>query len=426
MIDVRVPGDKSITHRALLFSALATGESRLTGLLDAADTRSTARVLRSLGADVPETLSGDVRVRGSGLRGFRSPGDVLDCGNSGTTARLLLGALAGGSAEAVLTGDASLRARPMRRVTGPLAAVGARFRELGEPDRLPIRVQGTADLAPIELANTRSSAQVKTAMLLAGLTAGVPVVVTETGRPRDHTERLLRAMGAPIRTREGESGATTVSLEPVPELGPLNLRVPGDVSSATFFLVLGALQGPIRARGVGLNPTRTGALEVMARMGVRVTARPTGEEAGEPVGDVVVEPGTMQGTDVAPDEIPRLLDEIPALSVLAARARGETRFTGVGELRVKESDRIDALARNLRALGVSVDDGADYLVVRGGNRPLEGVVDAFGDHRIAMAFGVLGALPGNTIRIRDADVAGISYPGFWDELARVQRAMVAA
>lgn len=424
-IDVTVPGDKSITHRALILSALAEGESRLAGLLEAADTRSTAAALRALGVTLAEPGPGEAVVTGGGLRGLHAPRAELDCGNSGTTARLLLGLLAGTEVEAVLTGDASLRRRPMRRVTEPLSRFGARYEELGQPDRLPIRVRGTRSLQPIDVVNVRSSAQVKTAMLLAGLAAGVDVRVTESGGPRDHTERMLAAMGAGIRTTPGETG-DVVHLEPPAALSPLRLTVPGDISSAAFFLALGALRSPVRVRGVGLNPTRTGALDVMARMGVRVDVEATGDVAGEPVGHIVVEPAELRGTTVAPDEVPRLVDEIPVLAVLAARADGETRFEGVAELRVKETDRIEALARNLRALGVDVDDGPDSLTVRGTGEPLRGTVEAFGDHRIAMAFGVLGAVPGNPIRVRGAEAVGISYPGFWQELERVTETMEAA
>ena len=424
-VEVRVPGDKSITHRAYILAGLADGESRLAGLLDAADTRSTAAAMRALGVPIEATDRGEAVVSGRGVRGLRSPDDALDCGNSGTTARLLLGALAGSDVEAVVTGDASLRGRPMRRVTGPLGECGARFEEEGEPDRLPIRVRGTRSLRPIDVVNVRSSAQVKTAMLLAGLTAGVEARVTESGRPRDHTERMLAAMGAAVRTTPGAAG-DVVRLDPPDSLDPLALTVPGDFSSAAFFLALGALRGGVRVPGVGLNPTRTGALEVMRRMGVVVRTEPAGDAGGEPVGDVAVEAGALRGTVVTGDEVPTLLDEIPVLAALAVRAEGETRFEGVAELRVKETDRVTALARNLEALGVDVEEGPDLLAVQGTERPLTGTVDAFGDHRIAMAFGVLGALPRNEIRIRGAGVVGISYPEFWKELERVRREMEAA
>ncbi len=424
-VEVRVPGDKSITHRAYILAGLADGASHLSGLLEAADTGATRSAMRGLGVEIDTTGSGEAVVAGGGLHGLRSPGGELDCGNSGTTARLLLGALAGSEVEAVVTGDASLRGRPMRRVTGPLEACGARFEELGAPDRLPIRVRGTPTLRPIDVMNARSSAQVKTAMLLAGLTAGVEVRVTESGRPRDHTERMLAAMGASIETTPGEHG-DVVHLRPPVRLEPRSFRVPGDISSAAFFLGLGVLRGAVRVRGVGLNPTRTGALDVLRRMGAVVSAEPASDSAGEPVGDVVAAPGELVGTVVTPEEIPTLLDEIPILAAVAARAAGETRFEGVAELRVKETDRVAALARNLEALGVEVESGPDWLAVRGNDRTLSGAVDAFGDHRIAMAFGVLGALPGSEIRIRGGDVVGISYPGFWAELERVNREMEAA
>lgn len=426
-VEVTVPGDKSITHRAYLLAALAEGESRLAGLLDAADPRSTRAAVRALGVRVQETGAGEAVVEGVGVRGLRSPAEEVDCGNSGTTARLLLGALAGSDVEAVVTGDASLRGRPMRRVTGPLAACGARYEELGEPDRLPIRVRG-GGLRPIEVHNERSSAQVKTALLLAGLTAGVAVTVTERGRPRDHTERMLASMGAAIRTERGDTPRVgdVIRLDPSGRLEPLALTVPGDISAAACFLALAGLRGAVRVRGVGLNPTRTGALDVLERMGVAVAREVGSEAAGEPVGDVVAGPGTLMGTVVTPGEIPTLVDEVPVLAALAARAEGETRFEGVAELRVKETDRIEALARNLRTLGVAVEDGPDTLTVYGTDRPLRGEVDAFGDHRIAMAFGVLGAAPGCEIEVRGADAVGISYPAFWSELERVDQAMEAA
>ncbi len=417
-VEITVPGDKSLTHRALLFAALAAGESRLSGLLDAADTRSTAAALGALGSPVPSDWSGEVSVAGRGLRGLTAPAETVDCGNSGTTARLLLGALAGCPLEATLTGDASLRRRPMRRVTEPLSACGARFDALGEDGRLPIRVRGARPLSAIDHRNHRSSAQVKTALLLAGLTGGAPVTVTEPRLSRDHSERMLAAMGAGIR-RDRDDGGFVTALEPVDSLAPLDFRVPGDFSSAAFFLALGALRGAVRVRGVGLNPTRTGMLEVLRRMGLEVRAVETGTAAGEPVGDVEVGPAALAGTTVASGEIPALLDEVPILAALAATARGETRFEGVAELRVKESDRVHAMVENLGAIGVEAHADDDVLVVRGTDRALSGQVDAFEDHRIAMAFGVLAAVPGHRIEIRGRDAVAISYPRFWNQLERV-------
>jgi len=414
---VRVPGDKSISHRALLFAALAEGESRLRGLLDAADPASTAAALRALGVAVPALAAdAEVRLRGVGLRGLRPPSKPVDCGNSGTTARLLLGVLAGQPLTATLTGDVSLRRRPMRRVTGPLVRMGAVVEELDAPDRLPLRIEG-GRLAPLRYDSPHASAQVKSALLLAGLTGGVEVAVREPTPSRDHTERMLRAMGVPVESGV-DGGLPYAALQPVTALEPLDLNVPGDFSSAAFFIALGLLsREPLRIAHVGLNPTRTGLLPVLERMGARVSAEPS-RSAGEPMGDVVVAPGALHGVAVEAHEIPGLIDEVPVLAVLAARAEGETRIRGAGELRVKESDRLAALAGNLRALGVEAADEGDELVVVGTDAPLRGDVRCHGDHRIAMAFGVLASLPGNDIRIDDTAVASISFPRFWTELDR--------
>lgn len=417
---LRVPGDKSISHRALMFAALATGESRLQGLLTGADVQSTAAALRALGCAVPP-LSADeaVRVTGVGLHGLRAPDRAIDCGNSGTTARLLLGILAGQPIEAVLSGDASLQARPMRRVTEPLARMGATFEELGAPDRLPLRVHG-GRLQPLEHASPHASAQVKSAVLLAGLTGGARVALTEPHRSRDHTERMLRAQGVPV-ARWGAGAGHGVALEPVDRLDPLDLRVPGDFSSAAYFLALGALRtgDAVRVAGVGVNPTRTGMLDVLARMGVRVQRVDERTEGNEPVADLIVRGGALRATTIEPHEVAALIDEIPVLAVLAARASGETHIRGAHELRVKETDRIHALVHNLRSIGVHVTEAEDGMTIEGTDVPLRGRVAAFGDHRIAMAFGVLGAVTGNAIEIDDPDVVAISFPTFWTQLAQV-------
>ncbi|HSH45167.1 MAG TPA: 3-phosphoshikimate 1-carboxyvinyltransferase [Longimicrobiales bacterium] len=311
--------------------------------------------------------------------------------------------------------DASLRARPMRRVTGPLAAAGARFDELEEQDRLPIRVNGVRPLRRLAYDSPHASAQVKSALLLAGLTGDTHVRVTEPGLSRDHTERLLAAMGARVATRPGERPA--VVLEPS-ELNPLDFEVPGDPSSAAFFLGLGAILGRVRTPGVGLNPTRIGFFDAFRRMGVRLEVTGERESSGEPVGDIHVEASPLAATRIGPEEVPALLDEVPLLAALAATARGVTRFAGIGELRVKETDRVAAMAENLRSLGVEVEEGPESLAVTGTTEPLQGTVRSFHDHRIAMAFGVLGALPANQIHVEGADAVDISYPGFWNELER--------
>ncbi len=423
MTELGVPGDKSISHRALLVAALARGESRIRGILTGEDPRATAAILRELGVPVPSLVAdGEVRVSGLGARGLRQPSRILDCANSGTTARLMLGVLAGQRLEATLTGDASLRRRPMRRVTDPLARMGARFESRATPGRLPLRIVG-GTLRSIDHRLPVASAQVKSALLFAGVTGGVPVRLAEPGVSRDHTERMLAAAGcALIRSVEGD--AHRVRLDHAPSaLDPVDVDVPGDFSSAAFPLALALLGGAgegVVLRSVGLNPTRTGLLAVLQRMSARIDVDVrSAPEAGEPAGDLIVHPSDLSATEVRPEEIPGLIDEVPVLAVLAARAQGTTRITGARELRVKESDRLGALAANLSALGVEVEELADGLVIEGTDRPLRGPVEARGDHRIAMAFGVLGALAGNRVRVDAPSAVDVSYPGFWEMLERV-------
>lgn len=420
--EVTVPGDKSITHRALMLAAAARGESRLRGLLAGADCRSTAAVLRALGCGVPDLPAdgAEIRVPGRGLDAWRAPAAPLDCGNSGTTARLMMGLLSGRPFCSTLTGDASLRRRPMRRITDPLARMGARFREEAGEGVLPVRVCG-GPLSSLDHTSPKASAQVKSAILLAGVSGRAPVTVREPLLSRDHTERMLRGVGVPVVT-DGADGGWTISLpEPVDTLPPLDLRVPGDPSSAAFFIALALLadEGELRIRDVGVNATRTGIFRVLARMGGFVELHGERDEGGEPVADLLVRPARLSGTEVEGAEIPAMIDEVPVLAVLAARAEGETRITGAGELRVKESDRIAVLVENLRALGVEAEELPDGMVVRGTDRPLEGEVRTEGDHRIAMAFGVLAALPGSRIRVDDPECADVSFPGFWRRLDEV-------
>lgn len=418
--EVRVPGDKSVSHRALILASLAEGTSVLRGVLAGADTQATSAAMRALGGATPilPADGGAISVRGRGLRGVDAPTGVIHCENSGTTARLLLGLLAGTPVTATLTGDDSLRKRPMRRVTEPLTRAGARFDELEAPDRLPIRVAG-GTLEPIEYESPKASAQVKSALLLAGLAAGVPVRVSEPVISRDHTERMLCAMGADVRSAATQGGAWRVELDPADRLDPLDAVIPGDFSSAAFFIALAAAWpgGEVRIPGVGVNPTRVGMLRVLARMGAPVALENVSESCGEPVADVIASAKALKATTIEAEEVPSLIDEIPILAALAARAEGETTIGGAGELRVKESDRIRAMVENLRAVGVEADELEDGLVVRGTDAPLAGTVRSHGDHRIAMAFGVLGALPGNRIEIDDPDVVGISFPTFWETLA---------
>jgi len=424
---VRVPGDKSVSHRALIFAALADGISEIRGLLGSADVRSTAGVLRALGVDVPAFTAASaarpLRVSGVGLRGLRAPVTDLDCGNSGTTARLLAGLCAAYSFPARLTGDASLSRRPMRRVADPLRAMGATVRcEAG--DGLPMTIRGAGSaIRGIEWENETSSAQVKSAILLAGLAGGVPVTVRAARASRDHTERFLAALGAPVRA---EAGAVT--LAPVERLRPFTLDVPGDPSSAAFFAALAALapDGEVELPHVLASPTRDGFFRALARAGARVERRDEGTTAaGEHTVTYTVRSAPLRAVTVTPDEVPPMLDELPLLACMAARATGPggaptvTSISGAAELRVKESDRIAVTVANLRAIGVDAEERPDGLVVRGSGRPLRGQVRSAGDHRIAMAFGVLAALPGSEIVIDDMACVDVSYPGFWADLARL-------
>jgi 3-phosphoshikimate 1-carboxyvinyltransferase len=414
---VRVPGDKSLTHRALLLGALAPGVSHVGGALTSLDARSSARVLRQLGAEVsplrPETV---VVIRGR--KRFRRPERRLDCGNSGTTTRLLLGLLAAHRFTATLTGDASLRRRPMRRVTGPLGAMGARFTELAGGDGLPLEVRGAA-LASLRYELPVSSAQIKSALLLAGLAGGVPVSLREPhGRSRDHTERLLRAFGYRVDERDG-----WIEFAPSGRLEPFSMQVPGDPSSAAFLVGAAVLAqgGEVRIAGVGINPTRTGFLDVLRRMGAQPVIDNVETRYGEPVGDLVVGPAALRGTEVGAGEIPGLIDEIPMLAVLASRAAGATIFRQVGELRVKESDRLGLIAANLRAVGARAEVVGDDLHVEGGDGAPRGRVRTAGDHRLAMAFAVLGTLPGARVSVDDMACAAVSFPDFPGTLRSIRR-----
>jgi len=426
VVRLTVPGDKSLTQRALILAALGSGQSRLSGLLYGGDAASTRGALAALGVGIAEipTDGSELLVTGVGLRGLVTPSGALDLGNSGTGTRLLMGVLAGSGITATLTGDGSLRSRPMRRVTDPLAAMGAGITFLADDGRLPLTVAGRYPLSTIDWTSPVASAQVKSAILLAGLTGGASVRVTEPRLSRDHTERLLAEVGVAVVSGSVEGGWQVALDDPPSEIGALDFRVPGDFSSAAFLLALAALGGvrggAITVEQVGLNPTRTAFLDVLVRMGAQITvATAPGVAGGEPVGAVTAGPGTLRGTTVEGAEIPRLIDELPLVAVLGARAEGVTRIRGAEELRAKESDRIRAMVENLRAVGVRAEEYEDGLEVEGSDVPLSGDVRTEGDHRIAMAFGVLGALPGNRIRIDEPGAADVSFPRFWTTLQAV-------
>lgn len=413
---LRVPGDKSISHRALILSALAVGESRVTGILESADVKSTAGVLRALGANIP-TLSGSITIRGSGAAALRQPSTDLDCGNSGTTTRLMAGVAAALPITARFCGDASLSRRPMRRIALPLEAMGATV-ELPPHGGLPMVIRG-GSLHDVSWDSQVASAQVKSAILLAALVSGAGARVSEPVRSRDHTERMLSARGARVHVHD-----SVVSLDRDARIEPLDVDVPGDPSSAAFFAGLAAIadSGRIRLEHVCVNETRTGFLAQLRRMGAEVIEESRMLEGGEWIANLVVSPRDLRGTIVEPADVPSMVDELPLLACLATRADGETTITGASELRVKESDRIAAVVANLRAIGADAEELPDGMRIHGSSRPLRGRVITHGDHRLAMAFGVLGAAGENEIDVDDRECVAVSYPEFWRDLDEVTSA----
>lgn len=411
---VRVPPDKSLSHRAVLFGAIAEGVSRPTEVLDSADVRSTIGAVAALGARVTVLRHGngslDLEIEGWGSRGPMTPSTPIDCGNSGTTARLLAGVLAGWPVDVTLTGDASLSTRPMSRVTRPLEAMGARF-ETADGGRLPLRVTGGA-LTAIEYASPVASAQVKSAVLLAGLRAPGVTAVCEPAPSRDHTERLLPAFGVPVMV---DHVSRRAAVRGPASLAAYDVTVPGDPSSAAFpvaaaVIVPGSM---VTLRGICLNPTRTGFLDVLGRMGAGISVTETASLGTEPVGDVAVQfVPDLYGVTVSADEVPSLIDELPVLALVATQARGTTRFEGVGELRVKESDRLQAIEEGLGAFGAKVAAGDDWLEVEG-RATLRGAdVSARHDHRLAMTWYVAALVAGGVTRISGFESVAVSYPGF--------------
>jgi 3-phosphoshikimate 1-carboxyvinyltransferase len=411
---IAVPGDKSISHRALMFGALAIGETRITGLLTGEDVLRTAAAMRALGAEVTQGSDGVWMVAGRGIGGLTEPADVLDMGNSGTAARLLCGILASHPVFAVMTGDASLRRRPMRRVTDPLTATGARFASR-EGGRLPLAIEGARDALPLEYRVPVPSAQVKSAVLLAGLNAPGITRVEEPEATRDHSENMLRHFGATVRVEVAGSGRV-IELQGQPELIAADVVVPGDPSSAAFPLVAALLVGgsSVVIPGVGLNPLRTGLFLCLEEMGASIVIRDRRVEGGEPVGDLVVTGGALRAVDVPGERAPSMIDEYPVLAVAASCATGVTRLRGLKELRVKESDRLAATAALLRVNGVKVEIEGDDMIIHGTGRPPAGggVVETHMDHRIAMSALVLGLVTSAPVVADDAGFIDTSFPGF--------------
>lgn len=439
---LRMPGDKSISHRALMLATLAAGESRITGSGDGADVRSTAAICRALGASV-ERLPGDAeggtnvsyRVVSPGVDGLREPPADLDCGNSGTSLRLISGILAGLPFRSVLDGDDSLRRRPVARIIEPLREMGATLHARSDDTLPPLTVIGQHRLRPIDRWTAVPSAQVKSAILLAALRADGRTTVREAVATRDHTERMLRARGVAVTTeaiaegtRDGLAGAVAVTVEGGRTVAAIDERIPGDVSAAAFWLVAAAIHpdADLTLSGVGVNPTRRAVIDILRRMGADIEETATGaapattdDGAGEPIADLRVRSSRLRAVDLGPDDVAAAIDEIPVLCLATAHAAGTTTIRGAGELRNKESDRIAGTADGLRALGAEVAVDGDDLRISGGPRLRGETVDSLADHRLAMTFAVAGLVAvGDTTVLRPGS-ASISYPGFFDELGRV-------
>jgi 3-phosphoshikimate 1-carboxyvinyltransferase len=414
---IAVPGDKSISHRALLIGALADGETRVRGFGRSADTDSTLDAVRALGVDVEEAPDEDLVVHGAGLRGLRAPDAAIDAGNAGTLMRLLTGILAGQEGRFELTGDESLRLRPMDRVAEPLTRMGARIQTTnGLP---PLVIEGTGALRAIDYALPMASAQVKSAILLAGLNAQGRTTVSEPVPTRDHTELMLDAAGARVWRRPN-----SVSLDPPARLRLAEVTIPGDFSAAAPFIVAATLLAgsELTIHDLGLNPRRTGLLDVLERMGARISVFNRHKSGGELIGDLDVQSAELTATDVGPEEVPQLVDELPLFALAAAVARGDSHLTGAGELRLKESDRIETVTTGLRTLGLHIrprDDGFDVRGVPA--RPTGGRMPSNGDHRIAVLAAVAGLVSREGVEVGGADAVAISFPGFFDLLDSVSK-----
>ncbi len=440
--EIKVPGDKSVSHRAVIFASMASGESKVTNFLFSDDTKCTIEIMEALGADINiSTDDGSLLITGVGRKGFGEPENVLDCKNSGTTMRLMMGVLAAQDFFSLLIGDTSLSKRPMGRVTGPLIKMGANIMGRGGRDGVdasfaPIAIRG-GNLTGIRYDMPVSSAQIKSALLLAGMGAVGKTQISDPGMSRDHTERMMQYFGIPIGDEDGY-----ITVEHCDSFDGRDIDVIGDISSATFFIV-GALiteKSDLMITNVGLNPGRRGAIDALLTMGADIEILNEREVSGEPSGDIRVKSTNLKGIEITGYLIPGMIDEVPALAVAAAYADGETVITGAGELRVKESDRIMTTAENMRSMGALVEELEDGLVIVGGNilggksaggniaggniaggkRKLEGgEAKSFGDHRAAMAAAVFGLSSKSGVTVSDADCVGVSFPGFFDMLNKV-------
>ncbi|HIE64251.1 MAG: 3-phosphoshikimate 1-carboxyvinyltransferase [Nitrospira sp.] len=416
---IRLPGDKSITHRAVILSALGEGTAEIVGYLPSEDCERTVAAFREMGISILESASGGVSrlvMEGKGLRGLSEPREVIDCGNSGTTMRLMTGLLSGQSFFSVLTGDASLRQRPMRRVVEPLRLMGGEIRGRSGGDLAPLAFSGKK-LSAIDYRLPFSSAQVKSALLLAGLFASGETTISEPGSSRDHTERMFRYLDIPCEEKAG--GFSVIGGSPFKNK---RMDIPGDISSAAFFLVAASiLEGSeITLRGVGVNPTRTGVLDVLQKMGADITVQPLAPMCNEPVADLTVRSCPLRGTVIDGALAASVLDEFPVLCIAAAAAEGETVIRNAQELRVKESDRIETMAKSLRGMGVQVETSADGMRIQGSSQWCGTICETQGDHRIAMSMTVAGLRTEGENKIDDMDCINTSFPGFLDLLSKLK------
>jgi len=430
--ELRLPGDKSISHRALMLATMAAGESHITGAGDGTDVRSTAGIMAALGATVERVADDgrrvDYRVVSPGADGLQEPEAILDCGNSGTSLRLITGMLAGLPMTCILDGDASLRRRPVARIIEPLRSMGAVVHGRHHDSLPPLTVVGHTPLQAVDVTTPVPSAQVKSAILLAGLRAEGRTTVRERVATRDHTERMLRARGVPVRREDGPDGVVAWAIQGGLAVQAIDERVPGDVSAAAFWLVAGAIHpdAQLTLRDVGVNPTRRAVIDLLRAMGARIEEQSTTDDdasgVGEPLADLVVHSSDLRGIDIAPPDVAAAIDEIPILCLAAAQARGTTTIRGAGELRHKESDRIAGIVAGLRAMGVSIVADGDEITIQGsGGAPLRGAVtDSLDDHRLAMTFAIAGLIATDHTTIARPESAAISYPGFFDDLQGVR------
>jgi 3-phosphoshikimate 1-carboxyvinyltransferase len=426
--ELRLPGDKSISHRALMLALLAEGESRITGAGDGADVRSTAGIVAALGATVERAIAAagnvDYLVRSAGADGLRTPAGPLDCGNSGTSLRLFAGILAGYPIRATFDGDASLRGRPMARIIEPLRSMGASVEGSDGDSHPPLTVTGRSPLRSIDWSTPVPSAQVKSAILLAGLRADGVTTVRESVATRDHTERMLRARGAAVCSSGDGNGGAVVEIEGGASMLARDEQVPGDPSAAAFWLVAGAIHpaAELRLRGVGVNPTRRAAIDLLGRMGASIgeTAAGDGGAEGEPIADLVIRSSALRAIELDPRETAAAIDEIPILCLAATQANGRTVIRGAGELRNKESDRITGIVHGLRALGARIEARGDDILIDGPTRLTGAGVDSLGDHRLALTFAIAGLVAGGRTTIGDAASVSISYPTFFADLERIR------